>query len=88
MALLLGVLVFPCAASARSYGRGDTGVVDLTNTPSYSETEPSLSVDPTNSARLIAGENRWEPLLPEVPALGADGIVDTSVFSSRDGGRS
>lgn len=85
--IVLGVLAFPGAASAHRYGKGDTGVVDVTNTPAYSETEPSLSVDPTNPRRLIAGSNRWEPLISGLPVLGADGVVDTSVFSSHDGGR-
>jgi hypothetical protein len=86
--LLLGLALLGAApASARSYGRGDTGVVDVTNTPSYSETEPSVSVDPTDPNRLIVGSNRWQPLIEGGLVVGADGIVDTGQWSSQDGGR-
>jgi hypothetical protein len=74
-------------AQARFYGRDDTGVVDVTNTPGYSETEPSLSVNPLNPDELIVGSNRWQPLYPGGEVLGSDGFVDTSVFSSSNGGR-
>jgi hypothetical protein len=76
----------PAGAARQWYGRGDTGVLDVTNTPGLSETEPSISVDPADQERLIIGSNRWQPLLPGVPLAGADGVVDTDVYSTADGG--
>jgi hypothetical protein len=86
-AALIVAAIAATPAHAATYGRGDTGVVDVTNTPAYSETEPSLSVDPVDPSRLIVGSNQWEPLTPGGMVIGADGFVDTGQWYSEDGGR-
>jgi hypothetical protein len=94
-AIAAGTLI-PLSASASvhalsahntgSAGYPDTGVVDITGTRGYSETEPSVAVDPADPARFLAGSNRWQQLNSQLPEVGANGAVDTDIYSSGDDG--
>jgi hypothetical protein len=83
------LLLLAAPAQAASYGRGDTGVVNVSNSPGSSEGEEPLAVNPANPAELVTVANVFEPNLP--PPLdrifGSGGAQDTRVYSSRDGGR-
>jgi hypothetical protein len=87
MLMALVVVVFAlmtCCARA-----SDAGVVDVTNTPGFSEGEEPLSVDPSDPRRLTVVANQWQPTFPGPlnPFPGGNGFMDTVVYSSRDGGR-
>lgn len=88
-------LVAPSGSAARAAGcgRGDTGVVNVSNTPRFSETEETVSFNPRDVCDFIVGSNQFQPLSAGgepggVPVPGGDGVVDTGVWSSQDGGRS
>jgi len=85
----LAALVPGHRAGAAVCAPGDTGVVDVSNTPRYAEGEEPLAVDPTNACRVIAAANVWQPVLPGplAPAPIGDGMIDTAVYTSADGGR-
>jgi BNR/Asp-box repeat len=91
MAALLGAVALAPnpAGGARSYGPGDTGVVNVTRTPALAEAEEPLSVNPLNPNDVLVVANRFQPTFPppldDVPA--GSGINFTVVYSTRDGGR-
>lgn len=87
----VAVLAVAAAGPARaaSYGPGDTGVVNLTSTPSESQGEEPLAVNPRNPQQLTAVANVFDLELPGAasPFIGGGGFQDTRVYSSQDGGR-
>lgn len=88
--LILGGAVSPGPASgAGRYGPGDTGVVNVSRTPDMAEGEQPLSVNPMNPNQIVVVSNTWQRTWPgparDLP--GGNGIMNTAVYSSRDGGR-
>lgn len=94
---LLGLAVAAVPATARTpvaqaqvaQARADTGVVNVSNSPGYSEGEEPLSVNPRDPNQLVTVANVYQPFLsaPLSPFLGGGGFQDTRVYSSQDGGR-
>jgi hypothetical protein len=92
LATALVLLLASPSARAASYGPGDTGVVNVSQTPNDAEGESSLAVDPLDPNFLLAGSNQWQPLFPGNSALrflplGGSGFMDTAAYISHDGGR-
>jgi hypothetical protein len=79
----------PSSAPAARYGSGDTGVVNVSNTPGFGEGEEPLSVNPLNPDELVTVANVFDATFPIAlnPFVGGSGLQDTRVYSSRDGGR-
>jgi hypothetical protein len=77
------------ATGARRYGPGDTGVVNVSSSPDMAEGEQPLSVNPRNPNQIVVVSNTWQHTWPgplsDLP--GGNGIMDTSFFTSRDGGK-
>jgi hypothetical protein len=75
--------------AARAADSGDTGVVNVSNTPGESEGEEPLSVNPLNPDQLVTVANVFQPNVPAPVGMfvGGGGVQDTKVYSSRDGGR-
>jgi hypothetical protein len=88
-AALVALLAIPSAAPARPVSI-DTGVVNVSHTPDFSEGEEPLSVNPLNPDQLVTVANVYQPGAPAPfnPFLGGGGFQDTRVYSSQDGGRS
>src|SRR4051812_7681831 len=86
-AAVLGVAAAPAAATTL-HGAGDTGVVNVSNTPDLSEGEQPLAIDPRNPAQMTTVANVFQPNTPAPLALyfGGGGVDDTRVYSTRDGG--
>ena len=86
---LLAAVLPGHAAGARRYGPGDTGVVNVSNTPMFAEAEQPMSVNPLNPMEIVAVSNTWQRTWPgpasDLP--GGNGIMDTTIYTSRDGGR-
>ena len=86
---LLTAMVPGHAAGARRYGTGDTGVVDVSNTPMFAEGEQPMSVNPLNPMQIVVVSNTWQRTWPgpasDLP--GGNGIMDTTIYTSRNGGR-
>jgi hypothetical protein len=78
----------PVAAQDARYGKGDTGVVNVSASPGLSEGEEPLSVDPRDPMHLSTVANVFQPMLPEPLDLvfGGGGVQDTRVYVSLDGG--
>src|ERR1700752_4140030 len=72
--------------AANRYGRGDTGVIDVSSEPANSEGEEPLAVNPLNPKQITAVANVFEPDVPSSvnPFIGGGGLQDTRVYSSRD----
>lgn len=77
------------AVVARSYGRGDTGVVAVSSETRNSEGEEPLSFNPLNPNQLTTVANVFQPVVSFKldPFVGGGGLQDTRVYTSRDGGR-
>jgi hypothetical protein len=77
------------APAPARYGRGDTGVVDVSSEHANSEGEEPLSVNPLNPEQLTTVANVFQPVVPAPlnPFVGGGGLQDTRVYSSQDGGR-
>jgi hypothetical protein len=84
----IAALALTGAIAAPARAAGDTGVVDVSATPGISETEQAMAVDPFDPARVLVGSNQFQPLLAGTTLPGPDGVVDTGVWASADGGRS
>src|SRR2546429_434790 len=84
-----GLLSPGSAAGARRYGPGDTGVVNVSRTPDMAEGEQPMSVNPLDPDQIVVVSNTWQRTWPgplsDLP--GGNGIMDTSVYTSRDGGQ-
>ena len=89
LTIAVAAVVSPMTAAAKLYGVGDTGIVRVTTEPSTSQGEEPLSVNPLNPNQLTAVANVFQPNFPAPlnPFIGAGGIQDTRIYSSRDGGR-
>jgi hypothetical protein len=86
--LLCGLALPACALAVNRYGRGDTGVVDVSSEPGNSEGEEPMAVNPLNPKQITAVANVFEPNVPAPlnPFVGGGGLQDTRVYSSQDGG--
>src|SRR5689334_2342050 len=89
LVLVLSLVACASASAAKSYGRGDTGIVSVSSEPGVSQGEEPLSVNPRDPRQLTTVANVFQPAFPAPlnPFVGGGGIQDTRVYSSRDGGR-
>jgi hypothetical protein len=89
MVLSVGTLSSNTATGARRYGPGDTGVVNVSNSPDMAEGEQPLSVNPMNPNQIVVVSNTWQRTWPDPlsDAPGPTGMMMTSIYTSRDGGR-
>jgi BNR/Asp-box repeat protein len=86
---LVATLLPGHADGARRYGSGDTGVVNVSNTPDFAEAEQPMSVNPLNPMQIVVVSNTWQHTWPGAASdlPGGNGIMDTSIYTSRDGGK-
>ena len=82
------LVLVPCCLAA-DYGRGDTGIVTVSNERGVSQGEEPLSVNPLNPYELTTVANVFQPNVPAPlnPFVGGSGLQDSRIYSSRDGGR-
>jgi hypothetical protein len=78
--VLTAATVSAPAAVAGTCGTRDSGVVDVSQTPTRSEGEESVSIDPLNTGWLISGANEGSS------NAGANGANETPAWWSHDGG--
>src|SRR5881397_4060004 len=87
--LSAGLFSSNAATGARRYGPGDTGVVNVSSSPDMAEGEQPLAVNPRNPNQIVVVSNTWQRTWPgplsDLP--GGNGIMDTSFYSSRYGGK-